>query len=408
MASVITMPRYGATMEEGTIAAWRVSEGDAVSKGDVLGEIEIEKLSNELLAEEDGVVLKLLAAAGETLKCGEPILMLGEAGETLAAPLAEPAGEGRAAEAAAAPALGAPQSGGARASAPAAAGAHSEQAQATPKALQLARELGVDYHTLRGTGRFGMVTREDVRAAASRGAAPAAGPAAPPAEPARRPMSQMQRQIAKAMDESLRATAQTTIAMDLDATALVRAYQAHKADFARRGEKLTYTAMLVKIAALALESHPALRTVIDGGELVTRNEINIGVAVDVAGGLVVPNIKDAARKDIHRIAVELADLAARAAKNALAWDDVTGGTFTISNLGMFGIKYFTPVLNPGESALLGVGAIQEVPVVRDGGIYVRPVLNLSLTHDHRVVNGAPAARFLQAVQQLADGCETIF
>jgi pyruvate dehydrogenase E2 component (dihydrolipoamide acetyltransferase) len=392
-------------MEEGTIASWTVKEGDAVTKGDVLGEIEIEKLTNELLSEEDGIILKLIAEVGETLKCGEPILIFGAAGETLDASTPP----GVSSKTAALPEVDARPSAAPAKTAATAIADYSAQAQITPKALQLAEELGVDYHYVKGTGRFGMVTREDIRDALSQGNAPQAKPAVRTTFQAEtRPMTQMQQAIAKAMDASLRTTAQTTISMDIDATEMVKAYQAHKQDYARRGEKLTYTAILVKIVAAALSSHPLLRTVIEKANLVTRGEINVGIAVDVADGLVVPNIKHADQKNLHQIASELADLGQRAAGNTLTKEDITNGVFTISNLGMFGIKYFTPVLNPGESALLGVGAIQEVPTVRDGGIFVKPILNLSLTHDHRVVNGAPGARFLQTIQQLVHDCEQFF
>jgi pyruvate dehydrogenase E2 component (dihydrolipoamide acetyltransferase) len=221
-------------------------------------------------------------------------------------------------------------------------------------------------------------------------------------------MSQMQLAIARAMDASLKSTAQTTISMDLDAGAMVAAYRAHKDEYSRKGIKLSYTAILVKIVAEALVEHRLLRTIIEGSNLVTRGEIHIGIAIDVDDGLVVPNIKNSSQKSIAKISAELADLGKRAKDNTLSLDDITGGVFTITNLGMFGIKYFAPILNPGESGILGVGTIQEVAVVQQGGIFMKPVLNLSLTHDHRVVNGAPAARFLQSIQSIMNDCERLF
>jgi pyruvate dehydrogenase E2 component (dihydrolipoamide acetyltransferase) len=148
--------------------------------------------------------------------------------------------------------------------------------------------------------------------------------------------------------------------------------------------------------------------VIEDNNLVTRGEINIGIAIDVPEGLVVPNIKSANTKSVEKIAAELVEMGNRAQNNTLKAEEISGGTFTISNLGMFGIKYFTPVLNTGESALLGIGALQEIPVVKDGGIFVKPIINLSLTHDHRVVNGAPAARFLQTIQKICNDSNKIF
>lgn len=407
MAHTIVMPRFGATMEEGTINSWLVKEGDSVSKGDILGEIAIEKLTNELLAEEDGIILKLVAEEGATLLCGEPILIIGAAGESVealpaAAPSAERKGMTESLE------IGAPSvKQGDTQPKPA---EYRESAQITPKALQLADELGVDYHYIQGTGRLGMITREDIRSAADAGILPKAGSEIKhaPISNETQKMGPMQLSLANAMDTSLKSTAQTTISMDVDATAMVKAYRAHKEEYSRKNVRLTYTAILTKIVAAALVEHKLLRTVIEDTNLVTRGEINIGIAIDVADALLVPNIKNAHQKTVSQIAAELESLGNRAKNNTLTTDDMNGGTFTITNLGMFGIKYFTPILKPGESGILGVGTIQEVVYVQDGGIFVRPVLNLSLTHDHRVVNGASGARFLQTIQQVMNECETLF
>ncbi|HUH98694.1 MAG TPA: dihydrolipoamide acetyltransferase family protein [Anaerolineales bacterium] len=406
MAHTVVMPRFGATMEEGTINSWSVKEGSAVSKGDVLGEIAIEKLTNELLAEQDGVVLKLLADEGATVACGEPILILGAAGEKLeegAAPVHSAAGTPAPRAVQNAALSQASQEGTEQR----AFGGYRESPPITAKALKLAEELHVDYHFARGTGRLGMITREDIRAAHAAGRTPAAGARSAPGAETKK-MTMMQLSVADAMDASLRSTAQTTISMDMDATALVRSYQLHKDEFRQRGIRLTYTAILVKVAALALVEHRAFRTVIEGANLATRGEINIGIAVDVSEGLIVPNIKNANEKRLSQIALELEDLSERAKRNALTADELSAGTFTISNLGMFGIKYFTPILKPGESGILGVGTVREEVQAQNGGIFVRPVMNLSLTHDHRVVNGAPAARFLQTIQQMMNGCESLF
>ena len=338
MATTITMPRFGATMEEGTINSWSVKEGDAVSKGDLLGEIAIEKLTNELLAEEDGVILKLVAQEGDTVLCGEPILIIGKAGESLDSPAAE-------VKKAAVPAMESVKTTASKVeSSKPKTGEYLESAQITPKAQELAKELGVDYHYIKGTGRFGMITREDIRGAVDAGlvtkSAPDAVKSSVTAETQK--MSQMQVAIAKAMDASMKSTAQTTITMDLDASALAQSYNARKEAFHQKDLKLTYTALFVKIVALALVEHKLLRTVIEGSNLVTRGEINIGIAIDVPEGLVVPNIKNANAKSIEKIAAELVELGNRARNNVLTAEEITGGTFTISNLGMFGIKYFHP------------------------------------------------------------------
>lgn len=408
MAHTIVMPRFGATMEEGTINSWLVKEGDAVLKGDVLGEIAIEKLANELLAEEDGVVLKLMAEEGTTLACGEPILILGAAGESVK--VAAPSAPSMESKLVTQPAEIGISSGKQSGTAQPKVAEYRESAQITPKGLQLADELGVDYHFIKGTGRFGMITRDDIRASVDAGILPNMGSvikgSTVTAETQK--MGPMQLSIANAMDTSLKSTAQTTISMDLDATAMVKAYRLHKEEFNRKNVKLTYTAILVKIVAMALVEHKLLRTVIEGTNLVTQGEINIGIAIDVADALLVPNIKNAHSKDLSQIASELEVLGNQAKNNALTPDDMNGGTFTITNLGMLGIKYFTPILKPSESGILGVGTIQEVVQAQDGGIFVKPVLNLSLTHDHRVVNGATGARFLQNIQRLMNECESLF
>lgn len=416
MARTITMPRFGATMEEGTINSWLVKEGDAVSKGDVLGEIAIEKLSNELLAESDGVVLKIIAEVGVTVLCGEPILIMGAVGESLADSVEAAPIKAEIEPVSVPPVVSQPKQVVVSQSAE-----FSASVQITPKALQLAEELGVDYHYVKGSGRFGMITREDLRAAIAAGTAPKLVAAAPvvqavpaPSVPPSdvhgetRKMSQMQQTIARAMDNSLKSTAQTTISMDMDASQLAKVYRAYKDLYSQKGIKLTYTTLLVKIVALALVEHPVLRTFIDDSSLVTRSEINVGIAIDIPDGLVVANIKNADKKTIRQIASELVDLGSRAKNGTLTLDEVTAGTFTITNLGMFGVKYFTPVLNPGESGILGVGMIQDVATIQDGGLFIKPVMNLSLTHDHRVVNGAPAARFLQTIQQLMNDSEKLF
>ena len=211
-------------------------------------------------------------------------------------------------------------------------------------------------------------------------------------------MSTMETAIAKAMQNSLLTTAQATIATEAEITELVRVYKQLKGKYTNAGVKLSYTAMLIKAVAMALENHKALRsTMADETHIKISSRIHIGVAVDIPGGLIVPVIRDANMKDLRTICLELSDLTQRAKDNKLTSGQLGGATITITNLGMFGITYFTPVLNVPESAILGVGAIIEKLMVKDGGFYPASVMNFSLTHDHRIVNGAPAARFLKEV-----------
>ncbi|NCE65129.1 2-oxo acid dehydrogenase subunit E2, partial [Pseudoflavonifractor sp. 524-17] len=239
-------------------------------------------------------------------------------------------------------------------------------------------------------------------------AAPAPSPAAAPAQvydtsPAAEgdviaKMTPMQSAVCKGMMGSLQGSAQITIATEADVTNLVKVYKSIKGKYVNAGVKLSYTAMLIKSVAQALENHPAMRmTVADANHIKTTARISVGCAVDIPDGLIVPVIRDANLKDLRTICLELADLTTRAKAGKLTSDELGNASITITNLGMFGITYFTPIINAPEGSILGVGGIIEKMLVKDGGFYPGSVMNLSLTHDHRVINGAPAARFLQEV-----------
>ena len=397
MAQIIEMPRYGANMDEGTVASWFVSEGDAVKAGDTIAEIAIEKLSNELLAPASGPFYPLVDE-GETLPCGAIIGKIGEGevaggSEAVEAPVDEDIIDGRVVDHVAQVSydveVGASGSG-----------------KLTPKAAKLAEELGVDASGIKGTGYFDMITREDVRNAhgaglLSPGAAPEVVAAVSvSADDNTRKLSEMEKMIAKGMKTSLDTMAQTTITRDMDVDNLAAYYESNKERFKNEGVKLSYTSLLVQIIGKALREYPVMRTVLSGNEMVERGQVNVGIAVDVPGGLVVPNIKEADSKDLRTISKELAELAEKSKNNKLTSDDLTGGTFTVTNLGMFGISYFTPVINIGESAILGLGAIRDEVVVKDGSFRLGKKMAFSLTHDHQVINGAPAARFLARIQEL--------
>jgi pyruvate dehydrogenase E2 component (dihydrolipoamide acetyltransferase) len=302
----------------------------------------------------------------------------------------------------------------------------------TAKARKLAEEKGVDYRGIPGTGYYGAITRQDIKdylaaggaaaekvsggaaaetgavaaaaggtgAAAERSSAPTGGqPGASAGAPAGAavPMPQMRKATARTMMKSVSESAQTTIMMDAGADELVRRYRAVKEAYAAEGVKLSYTAAAVKAAAAALREHPQLRTVSEDGEtLRTLERIDIGVAVDLGHGLMVPVIRGCGTKDLPEICRELTSLADRAKAGSLSRDDFGGAAMTVSNVGMYGIRYFTPILNPPESAILGLGTLEQEPVIRGGGIFPAWVFALNLTYDHRIVDGAPAARFLNS------------
>lgn len=408
MSTNVVMPKLGLSMEEGTIDAWLVVEGSPVKKGQDIAEISSEKLTNTVTAPEDGVLSKIIVKQEDTVPVGALIAIIGAPGEVISTP-----GE-------AAPAPAVKQEAAAPAAQAAAPAAIAADVRITPRAKKIAEDKGLAYAHIKGTGIGGAITIDDLRRfgkpiAAAPVVTPVAAPIAQPAAPAAQPvvasspatapvlgidslmkLTTMRQAIAKAMQRSLLDTAQTTLMTDANVKNLSVLYQSLKGKYTAAGIKLSYTAMLVKAVAMALENHPKLRTqYADDKHAVTKGSIDIGIAVDVPDGLVVPVLRQANLKDLRAICLELADLANRARDGKLTDADFGNGALTITNLGMFGITHFTPVLNAPETAILGVGAIVDTPVVRDGGIHIEPVLSLSLTHDHRLIDGAPAARFLQ-------------
>lgn len=436
MVTKVIMPKFGLSMETGVLGSWLVEEGASVTKGSALAEITTDKITNTCEAPKDGILRKILLPEGEEAACGEAIAVLADtADEDISAECGGSQSEGGAF---------ADSAEQAAAASPVPEKAAPADIKITPRAKKVAEEQGLEYSHIQGTGLLGAITisdlkkhgipRKDIAGAASVSAAPASasvpasasglasasapasasGPstasapaAAPKAVFDTRPcegedvivkMSTMETAIAKAMQNSLQTTAQATIATEAEITELVRVYKQLKGKYTNAGVKLSYTAMLIKAVAMALENHKALRsTMADENHIKISSRIHIGVAVDIPGGLIVPVIRDANMKDLRTICLELSDLTQRAKDNKLTSDQLGGATITITNLGMFGITYFTPVLNVPESAILGVGAIIEKLMVKDGGFYPASVMNFSLTHDHRIVNGAPAARFLKEV-----------
>lgn len=434
MVTKVIMPKFGLSMETGVLGSWLVEEGDSVTKGSALAEITTDKITNTCEAPKDGILRKILLPEGEEAACGEAIAVLADtADEDISAECGGGQSEGGAF---------ADSAEQAAAASPVPEKAASADIKITPRAKKVAEEQGLEYSHIQGTGLLGAITISDLKkhgiprkdpagaasvsaapasasvpssaSGSSSASAPASGPstasapaAAPKAVFDTRPcegedvivkMSTMETTIAKAMQNSLQTTAQATIATEAEITELVRVYKQLKGKYTNAGVKLSYTAMLIKAVAMALENHKALRsTMADETHIKISSRIHIGVAVDIPGGLIVPVIRDANMKDLRTICLELSDLTQRAKDNKLTSDQLGGATITITNLGMFGITYFTPVLNVPESAILGVGAIIEKLMVKDGGFYPASVMNFSLTHDHRIVNGAPAARFLKEV-----------
>lgn len=419
MATRIIMPKLGLTMTEGKLVKWLVQVGDTLSAGQPVAEIETDKIVTEVESPASGVLGKAVVAEGATVPVAEPIGWIVAPGEALPASEATPAEGPGSAVAATVSAEGVPPR-----AAPVgeADDAQGRELRISPIARNLAREVGLDLRAVKGTGPGGRIVLEDVKAALaerekSTEAAPVApaipasvscaiptGAASAPAPIAQvMPMSGVRRIIAERMAESHRTAAAVTLTTEVDATELVRLREQLKAEAERRDEaSVSYTDVLVKAAAYALNRHPDLNARIMGDEIHRLAEVNIGVAVDTDRGLLVPVIRAADRKSILDIARESTQLLKRARSGTSMPDDLTGGTFTVTNLGMFGVDAFTPIINLPECAILGMGRILRKPVAMGDEVVVRPMASLSLTFDHRLVDGAPAARFLQCVAQLIE------
>ena len=388
MAIEVAMPKFGLTMHEGTVQRYFKAVGESVAVGEPLYEVETEKVLYEVEAPAGGVVVAWLVAEGDTVDCGVAVAVLAEPGEDLAAIggryAARASSNGaRSPASAAAPQPPAP----AAPSAPVTGGG---RRAVSPVARKLAAELGINVDTVEGTGPGGRVTKEDVERAAQQPKA-AAAPASPQAA-ARAPMRGARKTIAERMHQSLRDSAQLTITTEADVTPATELRTRLKNEF-----DLTYTDMIVHAAARALLRHPRVAARLEGAEIVAPPQIDVGIAVALSEGLIVPLIRDAARKQLREIAIESKALGEKARTGHLKLEDVTGGVFTVTNLGTYGVDAFTPILNPGETGILGVGRIVEKPAIYRGEIARRAMMTLSLTFDHRVVDGAPAAEFLQTV-----------
>jgi len=424
----VVIPKLGLTMTEATILEWHKREGEAVQKGEVLFTLENEKSTLEIEAPASGI-LHILAQAGETVPVLGAIgrLVSTEAGGQPSEAPPAPAAAG------ASPAAGPWAVTPARPAPAPAAAASGGPLRASPKARALARQRGVSLASVAGTGPRGMIIAEDVPAAPAPlraspvarkmaaeasldlTAVPGTGPrgmvmrrdieraltepapaavAAPPAKPL--PLTGLRGIIAERLSAGWRERPQVTLTTDADATNLVSARQQMLAE---TGEKIAYDAFLVKCVARALTEHPALNARLGPSGIELLAEINVGVAVDTDRGLLVPVVRDAPRLSLRQVQAQLQTLADRARAGRSLPDDLAGGTFTVTNLGMYEIDAFTPIINPPECAILGVGRIVARPVGLNGQVVLRDMLTLSLSFDHRLVDGGPAARFLQRVKQ---------
>lgn len=389
MAIEVRMPKFGLTMQEGTVQRFFKAVGDEVREGEPLYEVETEKVLYEVEAPGSGVLALTLAEPEGVVPCGELVAVIAEPGEVVEELWAR-YGQAGAPRAEGAPQRPSPPTGAAPQAAPSEGGRKS----ISPVARKLATELKVDLEKVVGTGPGGRVTREDVERAA---AAPVSKPA-PAAPAAARPPSGtvpfrgMRKTIAERMHQSLQQAAQLTITTEADVTAAVEFKTRASAEL-----EFTYTDLMIQAVARALKRHPRLNARLTDAGIALLDEIHVGMAVALDEGLIVPVIRNADRKTLSEIGAETKVLGEKARTSQLKLEDVSGGTFTISNLGTYGVDAFTPIINLGEVAILGVGRIVEKPAVHRSEITRRSMMTLSLTLDHRLIDGAPAAVFLQSV-----------
>lgn len=426
MADLVVMPKLGLTMKEGKVGKWLKNEGDTIKKGDALLEVATDKLTNEVEASVEGTLLKIIAKQGDVVPCLEGIAIIGAPGEDISSLLKADAAAPAATEAKVQEAKPAVSKGENI--------TKTGKVKASPAAKKLAKEKGIDLSLVSGTGPDGRITTDDVEnfdpSKASVKASPMAvktaealnvdinkvptnkrvmkddvnayhtaqsieALAAPQDEISE--MSQMRKVISERMTMSWTTSPAVTYDIKVDMAAMLKLKTALS-----KIKKVTITDMLVKLTSSALLEFPLLNSTINGDEIITRNYTNIGVAVALPDGLIVPVVKYTNVKGISGISDEVKSLAEKARLNALTTDDMTGGTFTISNLGMFGIDTFSPIINQPEVAILGVNTIVEELRMTGGEVKAFKTMKLSLTADHRAVDGAVAAQFLKRLKDLME------
>jgi pyruvate dehydrogenase E2 component (dihydrolipoamide acetyltransferase) len=419
MEEVVLMPRLSDTMTEGVIAAWQKNVGDTVKKGDILAEIETDKATMELESYKDGKLLFQGAKAGEKIQVNDLLCIIGKDGTDVDAIVKSVKGGGAAAPQPAAKAADQPKAEAAAAPAaqPAAAPAAQEVVNegriiASPLAKKVAEDKGIDLKYVKGSGDNGRIVKSDIEnykpqaAAAPQGGTKAAS-AAPAAASAPAgqvsfdeiPVSQMRKVIAKRLSESKFGAPEfyVTMAIDMDAAVVARTKINETAKV-----KISFNDLVLKAVALSLKQHPAINSSWLGDKIRVNHHVNIGVAVAVEDGLLVPVVRFADSKSLSQISTEVKDFAQRAKDKKLQPADWEGSTFTISNLGMFGVDEFTAIINPPDSCILAVGGISKVPVVKNGQVVPGNVMKVTLTCDHRTVDGATGAAFLQTLKNFLE------
>jgi 2-oxoglutarate dehydrogenase E2 component (dihydrolipoamide succinyltransferase) len=407
--SEVVMPQMGESVAEGTIVRWIKKVGDRVDRDEPLFEISTDKVDAEIPSPSAGVLAEIRAKEGETVPVNSVVAVIGEAGSAVAAPAPK-------AEAPPSPAPPAPAAAPAAVAQPAPAApesvAEGQKQKSSPLVRRIAKDHSVDLSRVAGTGLGGRVTKDDILGYLNKGGKPAVLPAGAPQPPAHVPafkpgdlvevvpMSVMRRKIAEHMVLSRRTSAHVHSVFEVDYTRVAKIRQARKADYERQGVKLTYMSFLMKATVDALKAVPVVNTSIDGDNIVYKKNINLGIAVALDWGLIVPVIRHAEEKSVLGLSRAIQDLAARARSKQLKPDEVQGGTFTITNPGVFGAQFGMPIISQPQVAILGVGTIEKrVAVLEDDAIGIRTKGYLSIGYDHRLIDGAVADEFMSHLKK---------
>ena len=425
MSIELKMPALSPTMEEGTLAKWLVKEGDTVASGDILAEIETDKATMEFEAVDEGTVAKILIPEGsDGVKVGTPIAILAGEGESVEAPAAKPApkAEGPKKEEpkveAAPPAKGGGETPAAtpKPAAPAPKADTGDRIKASPLARRLAEAQGIDLSTLTGSGPGGRIVRADLgKAAGGAMAAPAAAPVPAGLQPVEAELaftdgvpheavklSNMRKTIARRLTESKQQIPHIYLTVDIRLDALLKLRGELNAGLEKRGVKLSVNDMLIKALALALVEVPECNVSFAGDQLIKYNRADISVAVSIPNGLITPIIVGADGKAISAISKEMTDLAGRAKEGKLQPNEYQGGTASLSNMGMFGIKHFEAVINPPQAMIMAVGAGEKRPYVIDDSLQIATIMSATGSFDHRAIDGADGARLMKAFKELCE------
>jgi len=414
----IKVPPLGESIVEATVSRWLKKQGDAVATGDTIVELETDKITVEVPAPRSGVLAAISVKEGDVVKVDQPLAELDETAAAPAgtgAPAAEAAPAASASPAPAAPAAAPAPSPPATASAP----DHGSEPKSSPAARRAAADAGIAIGDVTGTGRGGVVSKPDVIEHAAKPAAtatPDAQPSAPLAAPmrmtgasvngereTREKMTTRRKRIAENLLQSQHSTAHLTTFNEVDMTAVnaLRERMREKVE-KDHGVKLTFMPFFVKAACMALEQYPMVNAQIDGDTIVYKHYVNMGIAVASDAGLIVPNVKDAHSRGILDVSRDISAVARRARDGKLSMDDLTGGTFTITNGGVFGSLVSTPIINYPQVAILGLHKTQDRPVAIDGKVEIRPMMYIALSYDHRIVDGQQAVLFLVRIKELIE------